>query len=598
MLEIARKLATAARKKETLLGGQVVARMLAAEGVEKVFGIIDGTYFGMYSSFRASGIDLISPRHETSAAHMAGAYARLTGKLGVCMASNGPGVANVLPGVAVENAEGNRVLLLTSARREGTIDPDRGGTYQSFPQVEVTAPMTKWSCRVPSFGRLQEILRRAFRICWKGRPGVVHVDIPESVLNGKFEVGRGWLRAPHQYRNVEPLTPSDRQVERAAEMLVEAKLPLIHAGSGVLHAGASAELASLAELLHAPVTTSWAGRGATSELPGFALPMIHVELYRKVRNAADVVLTLGSRIGETDGWGKPPYWAPPARQKMIQVDIDEEILGVHKPADLAVVADARVFLEKLIAAVRLRAARIDVAGRRAKLAGFGDDRSRARAALDRKLADRATPMNSAHAGDVCRRLLRDDAIVVFDGGNAAIWGNFFFELRAPGTALWTPKFGMLGAGVAQALGAKAAFPDRQVCCIIGDGAMGFHPQEVETAVRHGLAVVYVVLCDRQWGMVKINQSFALRPLKTLVMGRLGPGENINTDLGEIEFDKLARAMGAHGERASDPDALEAALGRCLALDRPAVIHVDVDPVKHMWAPGLRHFKDMHCEPRG
>jgi acetolactate synthase-1/2/3 large subunit len=127
----------------TSTGGEIVARMLAAEGVDTVFGIIDGTYFGLYSSFEQFGIRLISPRHETSALHMAGAYARLTGRLGVAIASNGPGVANALPGIAVENGEGNRVLLLTSSRREGIGYPDRGGTFQYFDQVGVTKPMSK-----------------------------------------------------------------------------------------------------------------------------------------------------------------------------------------------------------------------------------------------------------------------------------------------------------------------------------------------------------------------------------------------------------------------------------------------------------------------
>jgi acetolactate synthase-1/2/3 large subunit len=135
-----------------------------------------------------------------------------------------------------------------------------------------------------------------------------------------------------------------------------------------------------------------------------------------------------------------------------------------------------------------------------------------------------------------------------------------------------------------------------VYCIIGDGAMGFHPQEVETAVRAGLPVVYLVLCDRQWGMVKMNQSFALAPLRTLVMKSLGPGENIHTDLGEIEWDALARSMGAHGERVSQVEGLAPAIRRAVASGKPAVIHVDVDPVKHMWAPNLKTFKDMHEEP--
>jgi acetolactate synthase-1/2/3 large subunit len=158
--------------------------------------------------------------------------------------------------------------------------------------------------------------------------------------------------------------------------------------------------------------------------------------------------------------------------------------------------------------------------------------------------------------------------------------------------------GMLGAGVAQALGAQVARPDRRVYCITGDGAMGFHPQEIETAVRHRLPVVILVLCDRQWGMVKMNQQFALKPLKTLVMKSLGPDETINADLGEIRFDELARSMGAHGERAGDPASLREALLRARDAGRCAVIHVDVDPVKHMWAPNLKTFKDMHQEPRG
>ena len=160
----------------------------------------------------------------------------------------------------------------------------------------------------------------------------------------------------------------------------------------------------------------------------------------------------------------------------------------------------------------------------------------------------------------------------------------------------TPKMGMLGAGVAQALGAKAARPDTQVYCIIGDGAMGFHPQEVETSIRTGLAVVYIVLCDKQWGMVKMNQQFALKPLKTLVMKSLPASDTINADLGEIEFDMLGRSMGAHGERVRTPDELRAAIARSLASGKCAVIHVDVDPVKHMWAPNLKTFKDMHNEP--
>ncbi len=327
-------------------GGEVLARMLQAEGVEKVFGIIDGTYFGFYSSLHKLGIEIVTPRHETCAAHMAGAYARLTGRLGVCMASNGPGVANLLPGLVVENAEGNRVLAITSCRRPQIVYPDRGGAYQAFDQVGAISHFAKWSHSVVSFDRVAELGRTALRHCYEGRPGVVHLDVPETIMNGKVKAEVATWQ-PHQYRRTDPIVPSPEQVERAADMLAAAEMPIIHAGSGVIHAGAYDELRRVAELLHAPVTTSWAGRGVLPETSELAVPMAFIKINHEVRNDADLVLVVGSRLGETDWWGKAPYWRHPSEQQMIQVDSDGHILGANKPAALAVLADAKLFLAAL-----------------------------------------------------------------------------------------------------------------------------------------------------------------------------------------------------------------------------------------------------------
>jgi acetolactate synthase-1/2/3 large subunit len=578
-------------------GGEIIALMLKREGVEKVFGIIDGTYFGLYASLVKHGIELVSPRHETTAAHMAGAYARLTGKLGVCIASNGPGVANILPGVAVENAEGNRVLLLTSSRREGIGYPDRGGTFQYFDQVAVTRPMSKWSAAVPERGRIVELMQRAFRISWKGRPGVVHVDVPESILNGKAEFDEETLNAPERYRRTEPQEPTEPQIERAAELLLAAAQPMIHAGNGVHHAGASEELQAVAELLQAPVTTSWAGRGALPETSPCAIPMIHIEVVNRVRNEADVVLTVGSRIGETDWWGKAPNWRAPAEQKMIQVDVDEETLGVNKPVDLAVIADAKAFLRRLYERLARERSRVPAA-RAEALARYARLIAEERAKLDAPLAKDGAPIHPAHVARIAQQVFPEDTAWVFDGGNTAIWANFYHQARRPRTVLSTFKFGMLGAGVGQAVGAATARPGRPVCCLIGDGAMGMQVQEIETAVRCGLRVVWVVYCDRQWGMVKMNQQFALKPVKTLLTRSLAADETINADFAETRFDLVAESMGARGERVDSPATLEVAMRRALSEPGPAVIHVDVDPVAHMWAPGLLHFKQMHAEPKG
>lgn len=576
-------------------GGEIIAKMLEKENVEKLFGIIDGTYFGFYSKLEENGIELITPRHETSAAHMAGAYARMTGKLGVCMASNGPGVANILPGLVVEQGEGNRVLVITSSRRTGIMYPDRGGTYQCFDQTGTISQFAKWSEAVPSVDRIPELMRMALRKCFEGRPGVVHLDIPENIMNGKFKMEIPFWET-NQYRAIALPEPADALVEQTVNLLLQAKFPIIHAGQGVIHAQASEQLDKVSSLMQAMVTTSWAGRSALRESNPLMMPMIHIEVNNSIRNEADLVLVLGSRMGETDWWGKAPYWN--REQQVIQVDIDPAILGANKPVELAIQADVSRFLERLYERLLAKKDQLKLNERKSMVDKFVKEREKHRKKLDEKLKDKGVPMNSAHVPAICKEVFPIDSPVIFDGGNATIWGNFYYEAEVPGAMMYTFKFGMLGAGVAQALGAAVAKPGKPVCCIIGDGAMGFHPQEIETAIRNNLQVIYLVMCDRQWGMVKINQHIALKPVKTLVRKSLSEKESIKSDLGEIQFDKLAESMGAHGERVSNPKELKPALQRALDSGKCAVIHCDVDPVKHMWAPGLKYFKDMHAEPKG
>ena len=588
-----------------LTGGELIARMLAAEGVDTMFGIIDGTYFGLYSSLADAGISLYTPRHEAAAMHMAGAYARVTGRLGVAMASNGPGVANVLPGVAVEQGEGNRVLLITSARRVGIGHPDRGGTYQYFDQTGVTAPMTKWSGYVPTADRIPELLRRALRMSFTGRPGVVHLDVPESIMNNPTGLGPEAVRAPETYRRTSPVQPDPMLVERAARMLLEAERPVIHAGSGVYHAGAEAELARLATLLAAPVTTSWAARGVLDERRREALPMVALELNDEVRSGADTVLVVGSRLGETDWWGKPPNWGRPGDQRTIQVDVDDERLGVNKPVELAILADAREALRAL--ADEVERVGVPAETHSARSARLDDIRSRwdeQRTKLDKPLAEApASPVHPAWVPATLQKVMPEDTVWVFDGGNTAVWSNFHHEARVPRSVLSTFKFGMLGAGMGQALGAAVAAPDRRVVCVIGDGAFGMHPTEVESAVRLGLPIVFVVMADGQWGMVKMSQQIAARPVATIarkvIAGKALPDDQVvYADFAPCRYDETGASMGALGLYVDDAAQLEAALEKARDHDGPAVVHVAVDNVEHMWAPGLRAFKKMHTEPKG
>lgn len=592
------QIATKLKRTPTIKGGEIISHLLEAEHVKQIFGIIDGTYFGFYESFRRHGIELTTPRHESCAVHMAGAYARLTGGLGVCIASNGPGVANALPGVAVAQAEGNRVLLITSSRRTGISYPERGGTFQYFPQTQVIGAMSKLSIAVPSADRLAELTRKALRASFTGRPGVVHLDVPESVMNSPIEVDERWFRAPGTSRVTTPMAVSPRQVSDAVRMLRQAKRPMIHAGSGVLHAGAYAQLAALSESIDAPITTSWAARTVVDERHPNAIAMCYVGALKRARNEADLVLVLGSRLGETDFWAKAPYWAKPEDQQLIQVDIDCDVIGNNRPVDLGIQADVTTFLDAVLAELQKDHLGSKRTNRIKWLGSLRKAKEKRRAQLDKFLKKDTLPLHSAHVAPTCQDVLGDDTVLVIDGGNTAIWGNFFWEVRRHNSILTTPKMGMLGAGVSQAVAAKVARPKAPVVCIIGDGAMAFHQQEIETAVRNKLNVIWVVLCDKQWGMVKMNQQFQLKPLKTLVKKRLDADETINADLGEIEFDQLGRAMGAHGERVADAAGLRSALQRCVLSNKPAVVHVDVDPVAHLWAPELKTFQDMHAEPAG
>ena len=202
--------------------------------------------------------------------------------------------------------------------------------------------------------------------------------------------------APPQYRHMDPVTPTAEQVARAAQLLIAAEAPMIHAGSGIIHAGAYDALRRVAELLHAPLTTSWAARGLLDETSPLAITMPHVKLNHTVRNEADVALIIGTRVGETDWWGKPPYWRHTSEQKTIQVDLDGDMLGLNKPADLAILADAKRFLELLGDELERRKGEMRLDGRRARVAGYGRTLPEERAGRDQGLSGTAGAARPGH----------------------------------------------------------------------------------------------------------------------------------------------------------------------------------------------------------
>jgi acetolactate synthase-1/2/3 large subunit len=377
-------------------------------------------------------------------------------------------------------------------------------------------------------------------------------------------------------------------------LLANAKRPIIHAGSGVMHSKAFEELETLANQFKIPVATSWAARGALCESNELSIPFIYIETNDEIKREADLVLVLGSRVSETDWWGKMPNWGGP-EQKWIQVDIDENFLGRNRPLELGVQADIKCFLRELIP--QLDKLKSSTQERETWFAGKREKIKKQRGKLDEKIS-RTGQINSATVPAICKEVMDSDAHVIFDGGNTAVWGQFYYKCTEPGAGIGTPKMGMLGAGVGQALGAQAADPNRQVYALMGDGAMGMHMQEIETAVRQKLNVIFLVFCDNQWGMVKMNQQFALKPLKTMIKKSLDETETINADFKKTDWAALAQAMGAYGATVNTAEEFETTLKTAVDKKTCSVIQINVDPVFHMWAPGLLSFKKMHEEPAG
>ena len=367
----------------------------------------------------------------------------------------------------------------------------------------------------------------------------MHLDVPESILNGVCEFTSDAVRPPTSYRPTLPLEPPADQVREIARWLDEARLPLVHAGSGVISAGATQQLAKLAALLEAPVTTSWAGRGAIDERDSHALSMIFVAHVTEARRAADRVLVLGSRLGETDWWGKSPYWGNAERQEVAQVDIDAQTIGNTRAVRFAVRADAKAFLDALIAELgRQRGKNLALAAR--TLPRF--DLHVRRAVRTRyQTADDAIPMNSAWVARICQRHSKTTR----SWSPTAVtrrFGRSFSECM-PSTRCSGHKDGDARRGRIAGFGSTSRFGRRLLHHRRwAEATSEVRPPSV-TASR--LSARCFATDSGEWSD---QQSFALSP-QDLVFKTLGPG-GPSTDLGEIEFDLLARSMGAHGEARS------------------------------------------------
>jgi acetolactate synthase-1/2/3 large subunit len=362
-------------------------------------------------------------------------------------------------------------------------------------------------------------------------------------------------------------------VRHAAEMLVNARLPLIHCGGGTQRSGAGAELRALAEHLGCPVTTGAGSRGIVPDgHPLVTQPVSTASAM--VKNMADVVLAIGTRFGELDFWGKPPVWGDSARQQVIQVDIDPRCIGLNRPVEVPLVGDAKAVAAQILDAVKKLTPPREISEQMTAVRSVDQQW---RAGMNERVADLdRRPMVPGQIFTVLNDYAPANSITALDGGNTCVWAAHYLQVQGPRSMLWTSNAGHLGTGLPFAIGAKIVAPERPVFCVSGDSAFRFNMQELETAARYRLPIVTIVAVDGAWGMEKSAQA--------RVFGREAPW--FGSDHSPIRYDQVAIAMGCHGDYVDRASDLRPALERATASGKPAVIHAVVDPVENINPPGL------------
>lgn len=563
-------------------GAELLVRCLIQEGVRIVFGIpgdqCNPITDAIYRLGREAGMRFITTRHEQAAAHMADAWARVTGAPGVCLGTVGPGVADLVPGVYTAWADSIPILVLGAQNQTWRIYPEHG-SMQALDQIGLMAPITKWRALVNDVRRIPHLVHWALRAATSGRPGPVYLDLPSNVLCERIDLEADASLPPERYRATVPPAADAALIERAAELLVNARWPLLHAGGGVLRSGAWAELIALAEYLSASVTTSMAGRGSIPEdHPLCLIPSSYGALGAQA--TADVVLLVGGRMGDLDFWGRTPAWGEVGVQTWIQIDLDPQSIALNRPVDLALAGDAKSTLRLILEAVQRRS------GRKRENQQFADAREAQSAWLhgwEEGAHSDASPIHPLRMMREAREFFPRHAICAIDGGTTAVWAFYQNRIYEPRTFLSATDSGHLGSGVPFAVGAKIARPEAPVYCITGDGSFGFNALELETARREGANIIVLIANDRAWGMIKGGQK--------LVYGE----RYIGVDLSDARYDLLAQALGCYGERVTEPSQIRPALERAAASGLPAVLDVILDIEAHLVPPDLQVLDGLWME---
>jgi acetolactate synthase-1/2/3 large subunit len=547
-------------------GGHLVARALKNEGVDTIFTLCGGHIIDIYDGCVDENIRIIDVRHEQVAAHAADGYARQTGKLGVVVTTAGPGCTNAVTGIATAFRSESPVLHIGG---QGGMTQHMMGSLQDLPHVDMMRPITKFSAGVRSTERVADMVSMAARECFAGAPGPAYLEIPRDILDREIDISRAVIPQPGKYRASVKTMGDAADIEKLADILVNAERPVVLYGSQVWASRGHEEAIALVRALDIPAYFNGASRGLLP--PGD--PHHFDRTRREGFDKADVILIVGTPFDFRMGYGKRLG----LNATLVQIDQDYRTVGKNRDISLGIVGDPGTVLAAVLQAASGRIDRGARSKRKEWMQFLQGAEEEATAKLMSKFKDNSRPINPYRVAYEINEFLRDDTIYIGDGGDVVTISAQAVRPRRPGQWMDPGALGSLGVGTGFAIAAGLAHPDKEVLCYYGDGAFSMTAFDMETANRFGVPYIAV-----------IGNNSAMNQIRYGQLAKYGQERgNVGNLLGDVPFGTFAEMLGGYGEEVRDPAQIGAALLRAREsvqkTRRSAVINVWVDPT--VYAPG-------------
>lgn len=537
-----------------------VLQLLEAEGIKHLFGIPDPSFFHMFVTAEQRGWQVIAPHHEEAGAFMAEGLWRMTGVPGVIVGNQGPGVANLVPAAINAAKENAPVIFIGGQRAQIAARRVRRGRIQYTQQFRYFEEMMKYVGVIEYPEQVDEVIREAFRRALSGTPGPVYIEIPMNTMQATVEDTR--IVPPAEYRLMhQPAHQS--AVDEAVALIQKAQSPLLLVGQGAFTSRAHDSLAQLAELLQCPVIHTYPVSSFLKGAEDRTFPCGFSPAGAAAVSASDLVIAIGTEIGEPVHHGVAGHWAKGnTDRKWIYIERDPLAIGVNRHIDVPLLGDLRDVVPQLVEGLRdtprQRSAQVDE-----WIAMHARFREECREAAPRDQAQ----IHPARLMVDATAVLPDDAVLVRDGGATSIY-TWTYAQMTPRDSIWNQNFGHLGTGLPYAIGAQMAVEgDRRVVLVSGDSAFLFHTSELETAVRKNLPVVCIVSCDYAWGVEVRGYRGMMGPDTPETEAHWGK---------HLRLDKVAEGYGCHGEYVEREEDIAPAVQRALASGKPAVVQIVVD----------------------